>query len=591
VWEAIALCLMAAGMGWATPMVGANVSLVGLSGDAQQTELARLARDGAKSVRLELDWNRVEPKPGILRWEADDAAVDAALAQGLEVVLVLGPCAQWAVDPAWEVPADQARFSVPKSSDTWERYVREAVRHFLGRVRHWQVRERPDVRRFRGARGEYLRLFTAAATAARRVDPKAVIVMPEAGSLEVGEAARLSSEPLWSAVNAVGVYVSSRGGNLSSEALPWAVLRNEVMREGQTGGSRGEAATRPAGKPTRAGRQVWVLGSDEEMGAEEWVQQYVLAAAFGAERCYLPADSISLEWTGPLSGASYLGFLELGPEVWAFAFTDEAGPFVVAWSAREVQAPVSDIAPVADAEAVKAAAPLGGAAGSAVEEVGGEMQLKLGPRPILIRGLEVEARLRPGAPTRGDVLAARAGPKLGSLPVVYADYSMTERPEFGLYNRALRRMPGGETEEEMRGVRNCVRTHMQAGAAEEAPDSPWIYFDVDDGWMYCDGGKSRVVITVDCEGSFLGRQKLGFNIMYDSTSGYRFTRWQWVEPGQDWHRYQFELRDASFANRSGYDFRINAKGSKQDLRVAAVMIEKVAEAAPSEVASPKTARP
>jgi hypothetical protein len=562
----LTVCLVLAKAGWAGPVVGANLDLAGLSAGEREAELAQLAREGAAAVRLELDWNRVEPQAGVFRWEADDAAVNAALAYGLEVALVLGPCAEWAVDPAWEVPAGQARFSVPKSLDVWERYVRASVRHFAGRVEHWQVREKPDVHGFRGARSEYLRLLAAAAKAARSADAKAVIVMPEAGSLDVGEAARLSGQELWKAVSVVGVYLPA-GGDMSREALPWAVLSHEVM---------GTDSARKA---------MWVLGSEQEMTADQWVEQYLLAWAFGAERCYLPPDSISLEWTGPLAKARYLGFLDLGPDIWAFAFSDDTGPLVLAWSAEGAQVLAEYLAPVGDAESVKAAAPLAGAAGSAVI-VGEEgIRLKLGPRPVLVRGLKVDDRLRPGAPTRQAVLAARRGPKLAGAPLVYADYSMGERPEFGVYNRALRGMAGGQTEEETRGERNCLRTRMQAGMAPDAPDSPWMYFDVDDAWMYCDRGKSPVVITVDCEGSFLGRQKLGFNIMYDSTTGYRFTPWQWVEPGQDWHRYQFELDDASFADRNGYDFRINAKGSKQDLWVAAVMIERVA--APEEAETAK----
>jgi hypothetical protein len=115
---------------------------------------------------------------------------------------------------------------------------------------------------------------------------------------------------------------------------------------------------------------------------------------------------------------------------------------------------------------------------------------------------------------------------------------------------------------------------MRPGRGEEKEDNPWIYFDVDDRWLYFDQGKTPVAITVECDGSFLGKQKLGFNIIYDSVSGYRFTPWQWVDAGAGWRRYRVELNDVNFANRSGYDFHINAKGSKQDLWVASVTVEK-----------------
>jgi hypothetical protein len=116
---------------------------------------------------------------------------------------------------------------------------------------------------------------------------------------------------------------------------------------------------------------------------------------------------------------------------------------------------------------------------------------------------------------------------------------------------------------------------MTYRTGEEEMDNPWIYFDVDDDWLYFARGRTRVAVTVICEGSPLGEEKLGFNIIYDATGGYRFTQWQWADPGYQWYAYRIELDDVNFANRNGYDFRINAKGSKHDLWVAAVLVEKL----------------
>ena len=48
---------------------------------------------------------------------------------------------------------------------------------------------------------------------------------------------------------------------------------------------------------------------------------------------------------------------------------------------------------------------------------------------------------------------------------------------------------------------------------------------------------------------------------------------------QAFEQYRFELDDANMANRDGYDFRLNAKGSKQDLYVFSVTVEKLPAAA------------
>jgi hypothetical protein len=201
--------------------------------------------------------------------------------------------------------------------------------------------------------------------------------------------------------------------------------------------------------------------------------------------------------------------------------------------------------------------------------------LELDPRPQLVEAPIWEEFVREGRPTRAQVLAARGAVWPGPAPLAYIDYSLPLAQEFGLYNRSMRDLQGGAVEELERTGRQCLRTKMTYRRGQEHLDNPWIYFDVDDSWLYFDRGKSRLAITVECEGSYLGEKKLGLNLLYDSKTGYRFTPWQWVDPGYEWHSYRFEIEDANMANRDGYDFRVNAKGSKQDLYVFSVTVEKL----------------
>ncbi len=542
----------------APPLLGAYVDLAPLAPAAREAELDRLSSAGVATLRMPLDWNRVEPEPGRFVWSQDDAAVDAARARGLDVLLVLGACAEWAVDPAWEVPPDQRARSVPRSLDLWERYVREALSHFRGRLRHWQIREQPNVRNFRGSRPEYLSLLDSAARVARQVNPSSLIVLPESGHLDLGSADALARSPHWRSFDILGLHLTPAWRDLSTPALAHAVLAGEVLPDAPGGA-----------------RPTWVLGGGD-LSADQWLQHYLLAWAFGIARVYLPPAAISRDWTHPLSRLDYLGFLRLGPEVWALAFEGPDGPVVIAWADRDLVLRAEELSPIADEAALREAAPLGGAPGAALGRGAGETTLMLGPRPVLARGLAPYDSLQARAPRRRDVLAARPGPDLSRLPLVWADYAMQAHPEFGLRNRALRELPGGAAVEEERAGRLCLRTRMRPARTPEEVDDPWLYFDVDDSWLYLARGRTPVAITIECDGSFLGAERLGFNIYYDSVTGYRFTPWQWVEPpsGQ-WRRYRVELDDVSFANRDGYDFRINVKGSKQDIWVPAVTVEKL----------------
>ena len=559
-WMVLAGMLLAASLQpvGAAVQLGADIDLVGLAPETREAELARLAEAGVSTVRLALDWNRVEPEPGSFIWEADDAAVDAALSHSLQVVLLLGPCAEWAVDPAWEVPPDQLRNSVPRSLDLWQRYSHQAIGHFRQRVSHWQVREQPNARRFRGTHRDYLALLQETAQVLRDLDPAGLLVMPESGSFDAAAIDRLSSSSAWPACDVIGLYPPASAADEWRAALSWAVLRHEILA---ADGDR----TRP----------FWLLAGDAELATERWIQYYLLSAAFGADRCYLPAAAIGRAWTAPLAELSYLGFLRLGPEVWALVMEGAEGVVVTAWSAEEREISASEFGAVSDAEAVLRAAPVGGAPGSAARAEEGGIILKLGPTPAVIAGLDVGNSLVSGTPTRSDVLAGLPTPDLSAVPSVYADYGMAERPEFGLSNRTMRGLPGGDIGEEPWSGRPCLRTRMSRGSGPGKPDNPWIYFDVDDRWLYLGRGRTPVMITVECAGSIRGEEKLGFNIMYDSSTGYRFSPWQWVGAGYGWRSYRVVLDDASFGNRAGYDFRINAKGSKQDLWVTAVTVEKL----------------
>lgn len=544
------MALLCARPAWATPrpVLGANVDLTLLPPEPRAQLLDRLVQAGVGSVRMQLDWNRVEPARGRFTWKSFDAAVDAARARGLDVVLVLGPCADWAVNPSWEVPPADRCCSVPRP-EYWRSYVKSAISHFRGRVRYWQVREQPDVRNFRGAPSEYASLVAEAAKLARSLDPAARIIVPEAGHLDLSAIDRFLRSNGSRSCNVVGVYMPSDSSRL---LLSWAVLTNEVL----------------ASRQTSQRRPVWVLGG-EAASPEQWQVNYLVAWAFGAERCYLPADAIDPSWVSPLRDLDYQGFVTLAPGAWAFAFGGSAGPVVTAWSEAEISVPLT---PALDPTATPT--------GTAVSQEPAlarapQTTVAVGPRPVLIPGAGFGESVQPGAPSREAVLAARKGLSLSAVPMVYFDPSLPERSEFGLSNRALRKLRGGEVTEEPRQGRNCVHTRMTYLSGQEEQDNPWLYFDVDDAWLYFDRGKTRLAITVECEGSWMGEKKLGFNLLYDSTTGYRFTSWQWVDPGYGWHCYRVTLDDVNFANRDGWDFRINAKGSKHDLWVCSVTVEKL----------------
>jgi hypothetical protein len=92
--------------------------------------------------------------------------------------------------------------------------------------------------------------------------------------------------------------------------------------------------------------------------------------------------------------------------------------------------------------------------------------------------------------------------------------------------------------------------------------------------LYFAEGRRPVEIVIEVLGAS-APQQVGFNLLYDSVGGYRFTPWQWVETREGWTTYTIRLNDASMANTWGWDFAINTAGNRAaDLVIRSVTVRK-----------------
>ncbi len=108
----------------------------------------------------------------------------------------------------------------------------------------------------------------------------------------------------------------------------------------------------------------------------------------------------------------------------------------------------------------------------------------------------------------------------------------------------------------------------------------FVHFHVDDSFLYYVDGRAKVEIAVEVWGA-RSPQRLGFNMIYDSMTGYRLTPWQWVDVKDGWVTYTFRLADANFSGTWGWDFAINAAGNRtEDLTVRTVTVRKISASSP-----------
>ena len=132
---------------------------------------------GAGRCRVILRWEMIESQPGIFDFSKIDEVLDAARAQGMEPLGILGE-----ISPGWVGTPGPAYF------DAWSRYVRQAVQHFEGRIHYWDVFNEADIKglafRQNGFPDADIRMLSIAMDAIHAADPANRTVCCSTGSIE-----------------------------------------------------------------------------------------------------------------------------------------------------------------------------------------------------------------------------------------------------------------------------------------------------------------------------------------------------------------------------------------------------------------------
>jgi hypothetical protein len=103
--------------------------LFGFNTYTTTTTIAKQAELGARTTRMFVDWEQLEPVPGVFEWSAFDAQYKALLAAGIRPLIVADTAPCWAekatgCNPAYTSPP------APAFDSAWQTYVRDlAVRY------------------------------------------------------------------------------------------------------------------------------------------------------------------------------------------------------------------------------------------------------------------------------------------------------------------------------------------------------------------------------------------------------------------------------------------------------------------------------
>ena len=529
----------------AAPMFGAEIG--------PDTDVESAGREGIKWVKTTADWSLLEPTRGKFEWTNLDKTVERAAAAGLRLVVVLANTPRWAAIDQ-DTPDTIWRHQPPRDLADWQRFVGQAAARYRGRVAAWQITPALDFAVFRGTVSDYLGMLRTARLAIRPADPEALVVAASPRGLDLSYTKAMLVRPI-EEFDGLMLFTSGRTPEEVIEAL--AAIRTRVtidprrrlwLSDGDAGG--------PKATPDDAVGD-WMVRLAAVGGAGGVTQQFwsgrEMAARWAAVRQTLMTR---------LDGAQFVGWLPRGPGVYAFVMTKDQAPISIVWSTSGPRN-----LPLASDSGLTGFTEKGEPA--SVPIAADRKSVTAGPSPVFVLGIasavvDEAAQSAQKGPFRPVRDPAHDFTNADSVSVTLG----ATNAERGLYNQRFRSLPPG-------AVVPVTIDGVEAVRTDPPKEVLYVYLDVDHSYAYFLDGQQDILITVEVHRA-KAAQQAGFNILYDSATGYRFTPWQWVEPGAGWTTYTLRLTDAGFSSTWGWDFAINAGGTrKEPLIVRSVTVRKV----------------
>lgn len=125
-------------------------------------------------------WTCVNPAPGVYQWQAIDAHVARAQANGAEIVFNLGRTPQWAsARPNEPTPYGPGQAAEPASDLAWQNWVTAVGQRYQGKIRYYEIWNEPnDSQFYTGSVTKLVSLAAQAHTILKAIDPANQIITP-----------------------------------------------------------------------------------------------------------------------------------------------------------------------------------------------------------------------------------------------------------------------------------------------------------------------------------------------------------------------------------------------------------------------------
>jgi hypothetical protein len=144
--------------------------------DSQVIEMIKKA--GIKWIRIDFEWNRIEPLNNQFNWQSMDDVVNKARSKGICILANMGGTPSWANN-------GKGKNVPPVKEDYWKHFVKRTVNRYKKKIKYWAMWNEPNLDEFwTGSVEEYLDLILIpGAEAAKMIDPSCKIVGPDLAHL------------------------------------------------------------------------------------------------------------------------------------------------------------------------------------------------------------------------------------------------------------------------------------------------------------------------------------------------------------------------------------------------------------------------
>jgi len=257
-----------------------------------ERDLDAIQQAGFHRVRLDLLWSQVEKKPGSFDFKAYDEVIRGLLKRGIQPMIILG-----LGNPLY---ANDVSIQDPKAALGFERYAKEAVKHYQGFGLIYELVNEPNHPLFwkpEPNAQEYMNLAKDLLPKLRVIDPTARFVAPSTAGAPRDYLERCFQQGLLNDVDAVTIHPYQTFYPDEPKVRPPETFERE-MRQTRTLID----CYAPKGKHIPIILGEWGYSSipkevDEKTQANYLVRQFLLGAMYGS-----PVN-IWYDWRGSSDGA------------------------------------------------------------------------------------------------------------------------------------------------------------------------------------------------------------------------------------------------------------------------------------------------